>query len=138
MEKIGAQPNSSNAEFLWKQYALHVDLYKFYLDMSMKGNAFYYAITGSILTYYFQNASNGAIRYALLLPIAFSFALGSVFFYGASRLGVVRDEVFKIRDKLGLEAAPEMMVLIIFLRLFGTILICTGLALAWFVWIHPV
>ena len=138
MDPIGTQPNLPKDEFLWRQYALHVDLYKFYLDLGVKVNAFYYAITGSILTYYFQNASNGAIRYALLLPIAFSFALGSVFFYGASRLDIVRDEVFKIRDKLKLETAPEMMVLIIFLRVFGGILFCTGLALAWFIWNYPV
>lgn len=54
MDPIGTQPNSPNDEILWKQYALHVDLYKFYLDLGVKVNAFYYAVTGSILTYYFQ------------------------------------------------------------------------------------
>jgi len=138
MDPIGTQPNSPNDEILWKQYALHVDLYKFYLDLGVKVNAFYYAVTGSILTYYFQNASNGVARYALLLPIAFSITLAGVFFYGASQLGVVRTELFRIREKLGLETAPEMMVLIIFLRVFGGILFGTGLVLGWFVWIRPV
>lgn len=138
MDPIGTQPSLPNDEVLWKQYALHVDLYKFYLDLGVKVNAFYYAVTGSILTYYFQNASNGVARYALLLPIAFSLALAGVFFYGASQLGIVRAELFRIRKKLGLETAPEMMVLIIFLRVFGAILFGTGFALAWFVWIQPV
>jgi len=31
-------------DLLWKQYALNVDLYKFYLELVVKVNAFYYAI----------------------------------------------------------------------------------------------
>lgn len=126
-------PSSPDPEILWKQYALHVDLYKFYLDISVKVNAFYYAVTGSILAYHFQNASNHFARLALLLPIAFSFAIGMVFLYGASQLGVVRRELFSIRDRLGLDTAPEMMVLIVFLSVFGFIALGTGGALLWFI-----
>jgi hypothetical protein len=123
--------DAAAGELLWKQYALHVDLYKFYLELSVKVNVFYYAITGSILAYYFQHASDGVARYGLFLPIAFSLAIGGVFFYGASQLKVVRQELFAIRDKLGLETAPEMMVLIVFLYAFGVILLCTGAGLVW-------
>ena len=42
----------SDPEMLWRQYSLHVDLYKFYLDLAIKINVFYYAVTGAILAYY--------------------------------------------------------------------------------------
>jgi hypothetical protein len=102
------------------------------LDISVKVNAFYYAVTGSILAYHFQNASNHLAKFALLLPIAFSFAIALVFLYGASQLRIVRQELFSIRDRLGLDTAPEMMVLILFLSVFGFIALGTGGSLAWF------
>ncbi len=118
-------------DLLWKQYALNVDLYKFYLELVVKVNAFYYAITGAILAYYFQHSMERLSRFAVLLPILFSLALSAIFIYGSSLLGVVRTELFKIRDALGLETAPEIMVLIVFFRIFAVILILTGIALAW-------
>src|SRR2546426_5837786 len=77
-------------DILWKQYAQNVDLYKFYLDLTVKINVFYYAVTGAILTYYFQHSSDRLSRFALLLPIAFSLAISGIFVYGSRLLGVVR------------------------------------------------
>ena len=124
---------SEQAEILWKQYSLQVDLYKFYLDLVVKVNIFYYAITGSILTYYFSQPTSTVVRYALVLPIVFSLALGLIFIYGAGLLKVVRRELFNIRDKLGLETAPEIMVLIAFLYTFGAIILAVGGALIVFI-----
>lgn len=127
-------------DLLWKQYALHVDLYKFYLDLAVKVYVFYYAITGSILTYYFQSSATGPAssssmhdlsRFSLLLPIGFSIAIGGLFFYGAKLLRVIRKELFAIRDKLSFATAPEIVVLVAFLRTFGAIMILTGLSLGW-------
>jgi len=124
--------DAPDRELLWKQYALHVDLYKFYLDLAVKVNVFYYAITGAILTYYFQHAGDNITRFALLLPIVFSLTIGGIFFYGAKLLSVTRKELFAIRDMLALETAPEIGVLAVFLRSFGTIMILTGLGLGIF------
>jgi len=119
-------------EILWKQYAQNVDLYKFYLDLVVKMNVFYYGITGAILTYYFGHSSDPLSRFALLLPIIFSLAISAIFLYGSVLLRVARAELFRIRDQLGLDAAPEMMVLIVFLRVFGAILILVCVALVVF------
>jgi hypothetical protein len=127
--ETGSPADLPERELLWRQYALHVDLYKFHLDLSVKINVFYYAVTGAILTYYFQNNFNGVAKYALLLPIAFSLALSGLLFYGAQLLGVTRQQLFAIRDRLNLETAPEMQVLVVFLRLFAVILAMTGTAL---------
>ena len=102
---------------LWKQYQLHVDLYKYYLEMVIKFNVFYYAVTGAILSFYFSQKEVSLIRYSLLFPILLSIAFGGFFLYGSTLLEVVRQEVFDIRDKLQLDTAPEMKVLTILLRI---------------------
>lgn len=127
------EPLKLSQELLWKQYALHVDLYKFYLDLTIKVNVFYYAVTGAILSYYFKGASDGVARYALVLPIVMSFGLGGIFLYGSTLLTVVRTEVFDIRDKLGLETAPEFMLLTVVLGVMGLIMFLVGVALLWYV-----
>jgi hypothetical protein len=119
----------ADKEVLWKQYAQNVDLYKFYLDLTVKINVYYYGVTGAILAYYFQHSSDRLSRFALLLPTIFSLTISGIFIYGSLLLGVVRTELFHIRDQLDLDAAPDMMVLIVFLRVFGGILVLTGVAL---------
>jgi hypothetical protein len=120
---------ADSADLLWKQYSLHVDLYKFYLDLVIKVNVFYYAITGAIVSYYFQHSGDGISRFGLLLPICFSFAIGGIFLYGSALISVVRQELFLIRDRLNLETAPEFMVLTVFLRVMGGLILCVGIAL---------
>ena len=116
-------------DLLWKQFALNVDLYKFYLELVIKINVFYYGITGAIVSYYVQHRTDGVTRYALLLPILFSFALGITLLYGAALIPVVRRELFAIRDRLKLDTAPELMVLIVFLGISGVVLLAVGIVL---------
>jgi hypothetical protein len=46
---------------LWKQYALLVDLYKYYLEIAWKVAVWYYATTGAVLAFYFNNVSVGGV-----------------------------------------------------------------------------
>lgn len=124
----------SEFENLWRQYTLLVDLYKFYWEIAIKINTFYYAVTGAIVAYYFQNTKNGFSWMGLLLPIFFSLAIGVISFYGATLLGIIRTDVFEIRNSLNLETAPEMQVLVVFLRVSGLIAIFTGIVLGFFVY----
>ena len=111
----------SERELLWRQYNLHVDLYKFYLDIALKLNVFFYVITGGILTFYFANSNERLIRYSLLLPIILSVAFGGVFIYGSILMSVIRTDIFQIRDKLNLDVAPDVRVLSVLLRVFAII-----------------
>src|SRR6185436_12214741 len=95
--------NMSNQEMLWRQYNLQIELYKYYLDLSIKANSFFYFITGSILAFYFANSTLPLIKYSLLLPMIMSVAFGGIFFYGSFLIGVVRSEIFTLRDKLGFD-----------------------------------
>ena len=125
---MSSPPNlpQNDVDLLWKQFALNVDLYKFYLDLVIRINVFYYAITGAIISYYFQHRTDGVARYALLLPVLFSLGLGITFLYGATLIPVVRRELFAIRDRLKIDTAPDLMVLIVFLVITGIILLAVG------------
>jgi hypothetical protein len=68
----------------WEEYKLHIDLYKFYMDIALKANLFFYAISGGILTYCLGKYKDvNLIKYSLLLPILMSIVFGGIFIYGA-------------------------------------------------------
>jgi hypothetical protein len=77
-------------DLLWKQYCLHVDLYKFYLEIAIKVNVFYYAITGGILSFYFSNPKEQFAKYALVLPAIMSAAFGMLFLVGSALILLIR------------------------------------------------
>jgi len=129
---IGDQLESAEAirEILLKQYQTHIDLYKHYLDLSLKVNIFYYAVTGAILSFYFTNPYNSnIIRYSLLLPFLMSLLFAAIFIYSSNILKVTRNDVFKIRDWLGLRTAPEFNVLKHFLRASASLFIIVAVGL---------
>lgn len=120
----------NDRELLWRQYQLNVELYKGYLELVIKMNVFYYAVTGAILSFYFSN-QNDLTKLSLVLPLLMSLALGTFFVVGAWLARVPREETFKIRDALGLIAAPEIGVLILLLWIFAVMMFVVGGGLVW-------
>jgi hypothetical protein len=114
---------------LWKQYQLHVDVYKHYLDLTLKFNVFYYAVTGAILSFYFSRSDVSLIRYSLLFPVLMSIRFGLFSLYAASLIKVPRQEIFAIRDALGLHTAPEVKAFAVLLRLSATLFLFVALCL---------
>ena len=108
---------------LWKQYEINVDLYKHYLKLAIEMNVFYYAITGAIVSYYFAHrVEQPAIRFALGLPMLMSVFLAVFFIYGCIMNRFSRQEMFRIRDALGLCVAPEFAVLSWLLGIFAVLM----------------
>ena len=112
----------TKTEILWRQYAQFVELYKFYMDLILKLNVFYYAVTGAIFSFFFSNL-NGVpnLKYSLLFPLIMSFAFSGVFIYGAILMKYLRNEVFSIRDSLSLNVAPDLGVLSVMLYVFSAV-----------------
>jgi hypothetical protein len=127
----GKQPSPSETELLWRQYALHVDLYKQYLDLVLRFNIFYYAITGGILSFFFSQQQKGTIRYSLLFPMIMSIFFSILAFYAAGRIRNVVTEINRIKDGIGITVAPDVQFLAFILRTCGLffILIYIGLML---------
>jgi len=85
---------NTNRDTLWKQYELHVSLYKEYLKLLLEFNVFYYAATGALLSYFFSKPEIPWMKYSLLFPVLMSGAFAGLFIYGATQITVVRDELF--------------------------------------------
>jgi hypothetical protein len=118
-----------SADILWKQYDLQVGLYKGYLELLLKFNVFYYAATGALVSYYFSKPDIPWMKYSLCFPVLMSVGFATLFIYGASKTHVVRQELFDIRDKLGLDTAPEYKVLFVFLWISAILMVIVALCL---------
>jgi len=128
---------------LWKQYATYVDLFKFYLDASLKANLWFYSITGAILTYYFgvKNARADVLKVAasplehtLVLPMVLGVGLGVIFLFGSVQANDMRNKLSYIRDELKLPGMPHIHVLIYFLAFAGFLLIAISISIYFLVY----
>jgi len=99
------------------------------LELLLKFNVFYYAATGAIVSYYFSKPDIPWMKFSLWFPILMSIGFAILFIYAASQTHVVRQELFDIRDKLGLDTAPEYKVLYMFLWISSVLMLITALGL---------
>lgn len=116
-------------ELLWNQLTLNVDLHKHYLKLVIEFNAFYYAITGAIVSFYFAHVDQPLVKDSLVLPFAMSLLFAGFFAYGAVLTRVTRADVYKIRDALKLGSAPEMQVLTALLYISSILMLIVASAL---------
>ena len=54
----------SEREILWRDYALSADFYKFYVEIAVKLNVYYYAITGGIASFCFAQRQVAYAKWA--------------------------------------------------------------------------
>jgi hypothetical protein len=123
--------------FLWKQYIVYVDLFKFYVDIAWKSTTWYYAITGAILAFYFNNAdtANPFLQYALLLPIVLSLGLCVMYSLGAFQTKDLEERMDYISGKLGLTGRPHINILRFFLVGGGILCFVVGSTIL-FMFVH--
>jgi len=100
----------------WNDFKQAVELHRSYLELAMKLNMFYYAITGAILSFYFTHNDIPMAKFALGLPLV---------------LGL-RMHIRNTAAELGLATAPEGVVLVMICVIFGAMLPLVFLALLWF------
>lgn len=122
-------PRLPNVDILWKQYEMQIGLYKGYLELLLKFNVFYYAATGALVSYYFSKSDVPWMKYSLLFPVVMSAAFACLFIYAAGQTHVVRQELFAIRDLLGLGVAPEYRILTVFLWMSALLMVIVGFSL---------
>lgn len=116
-------------DILWKQYELHVGLYKEYLNLTLKANVFYYAATGALLSFYFSKPNIAWMKYSLLLPLLMSVMLSLLFVYGAWKAKYTRRDLFNLRDAPRLSVAPEYAVLMVFLGISALLMAIVAIGL---------
>lgn len=114
---------------LWKQYNIYTDLFKFYVDTTLKATTWFYAITGAILVYYFDHIGNPYLRYSLLLPAVLSFGFYRIFSFGARQNKDLSRWLNYIRAQLNLPGRPHVEVLDQFLDLSSKLFLIVTLGL---------
>ncbi len=128
---------ATDRELLWRQYHSYLELYKYYLELSLKGNVFFYLITGSILTFYFTNPDKLLVKYSLILPIVMSLALGFAFLLRAYLTKGLGKDFIDLSSRLGFNTCPTVKILIVLLYSFGSIFIIVALAMLWLILNSP-
>ena len=119
-----------DTELLLKEFHLHVDLVKHYLDLVIKFNVFYYAVTGALLSYYFTKyETETLVSWSLILPILMSFFFGVLFVAASRAIPQVDDEITYISTLLNF-AKPEVRVLRYALIASGLLFVGAGIALS--------
>ena len=76
--------NLEDKKILFEKYKHDIDTHRGYLDLTLKANVFFYAVTGAILSYYFaHNGDHEYMEYSLLFPVVMSFFFGLFFLRGS-------------------------------------------------------
>lgn len=127
------------ADFRWKEFEMRVEAYRYYLNIALQTNVFFYAITGVVLGFYLNKTTNEYLVYALLLPILIAGILGGVFIYAADLQKKAADTIEDIRremrneisdeKKVTIKEIPHLELLYILLLIFGRVFIIIGVAL---------
>jgi len=120
------------SELKWNDFKLSVDLHRSYLDLAIKLNMFYYAITGAILSFHFANSQLSTAKFALILPVILSIGLTVFFFWGAKLANNLRLHIKTTAKELDLKAYPEGIVLVLLCIIFGAVLAVVSIALIWY------
>ncbi len=97
---LNAMFEKDGGQKLWERYELYIDLFKFYFGVTLKINAFYLAVTGAIVTFYFANPTIENIHLALVFPIFMAVAIIVLFCFGISTIGILEADLEVIRAKL--------------------------------------
>jgi hypothetical protein len=119
-------------EYLWRQYNVWIDLYKFHMELVLKAIAFYFFVAGGIITYYYARDQT-LVCYSLLLPMLMSIAMSIIFFYGSSLATKSRRDLFILTKALNFDVAPDVNIFRVVLWAAGAIFTLVSFALAFLV-----
>ena len=109
---------------------IRIDAYRFYFNLALQINAFFYVTTGVVLGFYLDPKNQqpgGHLVYFLLLPILIGSVLGAIFIFGAKLQRDSSVAIERLRNELnngtGLDIAwiPDINLLRLLLTIFGII-----------------
>src|SRR4029077_15084320 len=101
----------SQRELLWREYALHCDLYKFHLESTIKLLVLIFAVTRAMLGYYINLQATNDLRKFLLVPAcAMNFIVGFAFLMAARGVPARQREVISIAKRLGFQSPPQRSI----------------------------
>ncbi len=117
-------------ERTWKEYELHINLYRYYLDIGLKVTVFFFFVTGAIVGFYLRNPK-WPMQLSLLLPFLMCLAFVGVSFHGAILWSRVTYIIKDIRKELGIKKAPDINLMTLLLVVYGAVFLIIGAAIVW-------
>ena len=120
-------------EILWRDYSQGVQLYQFYLEMTLKVNTAYYAITGAILSFCLSRPHGDFSRWALSLPLLLSVFFTVLFALSSLLVKNARAASISTSKKLGL-LYHDFSPLLYVLRAFSVLHFICVIGIAWLLW----
>jgi hypothetical protein len=102
-EGDGEDEKTSVATALREEYKNHLDLYKHYLTVAATFNAFYYAVTGAVVSYALTGGQWRAA--ALIFPMLMTFFFVLVFWKAWKLFAQAEEDIKDIAGSLGCERA---------------------------------
>ena len=121
----------NNTSLLWERYKHDVELHRTYLDLVIKINVFYYAITGAIISFYFLHVKDEPLlKYSLILPFLMSIGLAIFFWRSAGASQPSQKEIARLAGALGFEVYSVVAAVLEFLlRIFFYMFMLVALGL---------
>lgn len=125
-------------EYLWRQYNLWIELYKFHIKLVMEALAFYFLITGGMLSFAFaqtakEPGTEAMVRSALLLPALLGIGIAAICCYGAAMTRDHRRDLLELARELGFAVVPDANFLRVTLWSSAVICMLTAIGLLVFI-----
>ena len=114
---------------LWNRYNLHIDLYKFYLTLVIKANAFYYGLLTAVLS---LNTLGSSLT--LLIPAVLGIVIGVIGVVGANYLSNSEKDIKQLSERLSMEFKVETKNLRYLMYTLSVVMLLTSLLLTVVVW----
>ena len=98
MEIMSEEEKSLSSETM-KETEIWIDLYKFYLDFTLKANAIFYGIAGAVAAFVLSHHGKETFRvllFALLVPAFLGLILSGLSIYGSTQLESLQQRLEKI------------------------------------------
>ncbi|MGI8641689.1 MAG: hypothetical protein ACR2MG_17310 [Pyrinomonadaceae bacterium] len=135
------EPNPEiKRNFKWEEFKLRVEHYKYYLNIALQVNAFFYLTAGGVLGFFLkdstQQAKDNHLVFFLLLPILIGSVLGGIFLYGAelqeeafAETKILMEELNNDGFGLKIKELPDAQPLHFLFTIFGVIFFIVVIAL---------
>jgi len=130
MEKNGDLDPDILRASKWKEFEMRIEAYRYYINIALQVNVFFYVTTGAILGFYLngttEQSANDHLELLLLLPILIAVVLGGIFTCAAMLQREAANIIKLIRSELNdggldIKEIPDIPLLNPLLVIFGCI-----------------
>lgn len=121
-----------------EKYKALVDVFKGYLDTALTGNIWFYAFTGTVVTYFLSNREGKPyLRYSLFIPFCLALFVIALSLRGKRRARSLERKMLHGDDKLEHDPEPPLEFLFDFLKISIFLVVVVIVVLGILFWWPP-